>query len=185
MKFRIGLPSHDPDFEKSNSDWIILNSINSSIIIGIILGLFLAFILELIIKHFSLCSDFDFVVIRKIYLFIVIIPLHEMLHLAFFPSIKKSTVGIAIKKGIFYVTTQDYFTKIRFLTILLLPLIVLTIFPFISLFFIKSDLMANIALYNLIGSGVDIITFFHILKLPSKHLLRFNGTELYFKPASK
>jgi hypothetical protein len=163
----------------------MLNPINSSIILGIILGFFLALILELIIKHFSLCSDFNFVVIRKIYLFIVIIPLHEMLHLAFFPSIKNSTIGIALKKGAFYVTSQDSFTKTRFLTILLLPLIILTIFPFISLFFIKSDLMANIALYNLIGSGVDIIMFFHILKIPSKHLFRFNGTELYIKPASK
>lgn len=185
MKFILGLPSYDPDFEKSNTDWTKLNSINGAIPIGIILGLFLAFMLELVIKHFSLCSDFDFVVVRKLYLFIIIIPVHEMLHLAFFPSIKNSTVGIALKKGVFYVTTQDCFTKTRFLTILLLPLILLTIIPFISLFFLKSDFLANFALLNLIGSGVDIVTFFHILKLPAKYLLRFNGTELYFKPAPK
>lgn len=181
MKFRNGLPSYDADFENSNSDWTKLNSINGSIIIGIILGIFLAFVLELVIKQFSHYSDFDFVVIRKIYLFIIIIPFHEMLHLVFFPSIKNGTIGIALNKGIFYVTTKDIFTKSRFLVILLFPLIILTIIPFISLFFIKSDLLANIVLYNLIGSGVDIVTFYHVLKLPSKHQLRFNGTKLYSK----
>jgi len=184
MKFKIGLPDFDPNFENNNSHWTKLNSITGSIIIGIVLGIILAFLLELLIKYFSLCSDFDFVVIRNIYLFIIIIPVHEMLHIALFPNSKNSIVGIALKKGIFYVTTKDSFTKNRFLVVLLFPLVILTIIPFISLFFIKSDLLANVALYNLIGSGVDIVTFFHVLKLSSKHQLRFNGTKLYSKPAT-
>lgn len=182
MKFKIGIPETDGEFKKNNPECIFIKNIKNLMIPGIILGLTLTLFLEFLIRLYILDKNFSFYSYKKLHLFLMILTLHEIVHLIYFPSIKNCIVGISFKKLIFYVTTKDYFTKTRLIIVLLAPLFFLTIAPLFLLFFIKSSLLAYIALFNLIGSGVDILSLIQVLKLPKNHIIMFNGPALYIKP---
>ena len=145
------------------------------------MGIILISIFEYTIKSFTLCSDFSFSFYKKLYLLIILIPLHEFIHLLFFPKFSNSEVGFSLRTAVFFVTTNEIFSKSRLFIATLMPLLLLTIIPFIFLFFIKNDIIAYFATFNLLGSGVDIVTAFFVLKQPKKHKLRFGGSNLYIK----
>ncbi len=170
--------------EIDSNEWKLVTqfpSIKEILIWGIVLGVVLTGITSSLISIFILMDNFDFQAYKKLYLFLLIIPLHELFHLIVIPNIKNSTLGYSWRKFIFFISTDEIFSKNRFLLVSLLPLIVLTVFPIITLFFLKSEFVAYFALYNLIGSGIDIISFSIILKLPNNPLLKFHGANLYAK----
>ena len=183
MKFIIREPKNNLIFLEQENGWILSEQINSNkiFIFGLILGIILTSIFEYAIKSFTLCSDFNFSFYKKLYLIIILIPLHEFIHLLVFPKFTNSEVGFSFRTAVFFVTTNEIFSKSRLIIATLMPLLLLTLFPFIFLFFIKNDMIAYFATFNLLGSGVDIVSSFLVLKQPKKHIFRFGGSNLYIK----
>lgn len=183
MKFIAHAPGNNLIFLEQEKGWILSEQINNKkiIIIGLILGIILTSLFEYAIKSFTLCSDFNFSFYKKLYLIIILIPLHEFVHLLFFPKFNNSEVGFSLRTAVFFVTTNEIFSKSRLFIVTLMPLLLLTISPFILLFFIKNDMIAYLATFNLLGSGVDIVSSFLVLKQPQKHKFRFGGSNLYIK----
>jgi len=183
MKFIIREPKSNLIFLEQEKGWILSEQINSKgfFILGLIIGIILTSLFEYAIKSFTLCSDFSFSFYKKLYLIIILIPLHEFIHLLFFPKFLNSEVGFSLRTAVFFVTTNEIFSKSRLISSILMPLLLLTIFPFIFLFFIRNDTMAYFAAFNLLGSGVDIVSLFLVLKQPKNHLFRFGGSNLYIK----
>jgi hypothetical protein len=182
MKFISKIPIPSKEFVENNPEWKIVACSKKIILPGIILGLVLTVLTDTFITHAILGTSFSFKIFPNIYLFFLIIIPHEIIHLLFFPNFKNSTVGFSAKKMIFFVTTNEQFTKARLLTSTIAPLFFLSIIPISLLPFYNIRLIAYIALFNLLGSGADIISFFRIVKLPNNQIYRFNGPELYAKP---
>jgi hypothetical protein len=185
MKFIFNIPSASDDFKENNTEWKLVACSKKIILPGIILGLVLTVIADMIITHLILDTNFSFKIFPNIYLFLLIIIPHEIIHLLFFPNFRNSTIGFSAKKLIFFVTTNEQFTKARLLTSTIAPLVLLSIIPIILLFFYNNHVIAYIALFNLLGSGADIIAFLKLVKLPNDLYLKFNGTELYARPIYK
>jgi hypothetical protein len=182
MKFYSSIPSTDPSFLENNEGWSrVESSKKKKIIGGIVLGFILALILETLIDFFIFDSQLGFKFYKKIYYFILIIIAHEFLHLIVLPKPNNAIIGISIKNLIVFIISNEIFTKKRYLFVLLFPTILLTIIPLILLFFLKNELLVYIALYNLVGSGIDILIFYDVIKFPNDALFRFNGEQLYFK----
>ena len=153
----------------------------SHIIIGLLLGLAITIVLDFVITVFSIVEGFNFSIINNIYLFILIFPLHELIHVLMLPNPNSAIVGLSLKKMVFYVTTEDVIRKNRFLLISLAPLFFLTVIPLFSLFFIQSSVIAHIALLNMLGSGIDLRTSYYISRQPKGSVFLINGSELYSK----
>lgn len=118
---------------------------------------------------------------------LILCPLHEYLHSVFFPNRKDAEMYLF--KGGAFITTDEPMSRNRFLICLLLPNIVLSIIPLILIIIlIKMDLDTFPIMFLLIAcweliTGVDDVSkaieiFF---KLPSKSLLRLNGTNVLVK----
>lgn len=182
MKFILGLPKDEN--EDLDSTWKEIEdgkNENNRIIIGIIIGFFLA------IPIFEFFSFFYFNGTRELEFYIkgliilMLIPVHEFLHLIFFPQFKNTIVGASLKHLIFYVSTKSQITKIRLLILLLFPFLILSIIPFILLFFYNNEILLYVFLYNTIGSGIDLISFYYILRLPNNILIKFVGKDVFYK----
>ena len=178
-----GEPPNNSSFHINNDQWEKHDFSKGwiHIMTGLLLGLLITLILDFLITTIMNYEEFRFSVIKNLHLLIMIIPLHELLHVLLLPDKNKAIVGISIKKGIFYVTTDEAIRKSRFLLISLAPLIFLTIIPLISLIFYKINILAHIALINMLASGIDLKTFFYIMKQPKGSVFRLNGSDLYSK----
>jgi hypothetical protein len=183
MKFIKREPDENMAFLQNERGWVLSELISSKkvLIIGLIVGIISTGLLAFIIKTVIFCADFDFHIYKKLYLIVLIIPLHEFVHLLFFPNLNNSTFGVLLHKAVFFVTTNDVLSGKRFLAVSLMPVFLLTVVPVVVLFFIQSEFLAYLALYNLLGSGVDIVSSLIILKQSKNNVFRFCGAKLYVK----
>jgi len=181
MKFTFKVPQETPLFSMKNAGWFKLDELNRTkkIIYGLLVGLISVGILDVFIGQFILREEFDFFVYKKIYLFFLLIPAHELIHALFSPNLKETTIGFYTKSLIFFVNPSGILTKKRLMLLLFSPFFCLTIVPLILLVFFRLEIFAYIALYNMLGSGVDVISMIEISKHKNKSLFQFNGAELY------
>jgi hypothetical protein len=181
IKFKYGIPAIDLFFEVENPDWRLLKPKMDLMFIGLLLGITLALLTSEIISLSGMLPLYNFKFYKNIPLFLLVLILHEILHLLVFPNPLNATVGISFKKMIFFVTTKDTFSMKRLLFTTLLPTLVLTVVPLIYILFVQSHLFASIAILNLLGSGIDILFFYQLSSMPSNSLFRFSGDRLYVK----
>jgi hypothetical protein len=116
-----------------------------------------------------------------LYLFILIIPLHELIHVIFLPCLSNAIVGFSPKKIVFYVATEDEISKNRFLIIAIMPFILLTILPLIIFFYWQYEIIAHLALLNALASGIDLRSFFYIYRQPKGSIFKMVDSYLYSK----
>lgn len=134
------------------------------LLLSVVLGLVLMKLLDFI--------EPDFVTYGKIYLLIILIPVHEFLHIACFKRPNNSNLNIDLKRILVFVTTEEIFHRRRLLISLVMPFIILTLIPLIiTLTIWENSFMNYIILYNMLASGGDIIS--------TLTLIRAKGT--YFK----
>jgi len=181
IKFKYGIPAIDPFFEAKNPDWRQLKPKTNLIFTGLLLGIILALLTSEIITLFGILPTFNFKFYKNIPLFMLVLILHEILHLLVFPNPLNATAGVSFKKMIFFVTTKDTFSKKRLLLTTLLPTIVLTVVPLIYVLLAQSHLFASIAILNLLGVGIDLLFFYQLSRMPSNTMFRFSGDRLYVK----
>jgi hypothetical protein len=181
MKFILGNPISSANL-RLQEEWKKHSHKNDylNLLIGILLGLLITICLDILITFFGLWN-FNFSVIKNLYLLILIIPLHEFIHLIFLPCLSNASIGFSPKKIVFYVATEDEISKIRFLIIVIMPFILLTVLPLIIFFYWRYDFIAQLALLNALASGIDLKSFFYIYKQPKGSVFKMVGSNLYSK----
>jgi len=180
MKFALrNYNSNTEKLQVSNNYHKVISNSKHVIYSGILLGFILMFLFILIINIFIRNIEITFY--KKLYLILLLVPLHESIHLLFFPSLKNAEVGFYTKIFSFYVTTNDSLTKGRFLLISIAPFLFITVIPFIiTCFYFNIDIV-YLLLFNSLGAGVDILYFFIILKLPSVSEIKIFNNEIYYR----
>lgn len=139
----------------------------------------MSIILSEVIALTNSIPEFDFKFYLNIHIFLLVLIIHEIIHLLIFPTPWNATVGLYIQRMIFYVTTSDTFSRNRLLLTYIAPILALTIIPLGMLFYIQHKLIAYIAICNLLGSGIDLIQFFRVVKMPASTKFKFFSDGLY------
>ena len=200
MKIRSKLPKSNPQLhvELMNNKWIplkepknltsaILFSIPFMIVATIISIGVINICSSLSLSDFGLTSDAISITINLSHIvwLILLLILHELLHLIFIPNFTKSEktyVGLTLFGG--FVLTEEEISKSRYIFITIAPFIIISIiFPLVlSLFGLLTTTLKFLILLNAVGSSVDILNLFLLLKqVPKKATLKSNGPRTYWK----
>lgn len=184
--------------ELVNSGWVPLRepgSIAVAIILSIPFMVTNLFISVMFIRTFSTISleEFGFtpdafsitINLGVIFALIILIIIHELLHLIFIPNFINSTktyVGLAVFGG--FVFTEEEIGKSRFILITVAPFLLGSIIlPIIlGIFGILLPPLKLLILLNAMASSVDILTLVLIVKqVPNKAMLKNKGLKTYWK----
>jgi hypothetical protein len=149
--------------------------------LGLILGIILCAIFSCIINLIFFGNSIDFLLIRYIYILFLIIPFHEAIHIIFLPKPNNAIVGFSLKHFVPYVRYEEEIHRSRYMLISVSPLIALSVFPLFLLPFFKSVFLVSFILLNALASGIDMLTFFTIKKLPEGAIIKMVGNELYYR----
>jgi hypothetical protein len=202
MKIQNKLPKYDESLhlELIKSEWIPLKepkNLISAILLSIPLMISNALISLGIInifstislKEFGLTSDSISLTINInlgiIFLLVLLVLLHEILHLIFIPNFiksEKTLIGFTLFGG--FVTTEEEISKSRYILITATPFIIISIIlPLILSFFgLLTSSLKFLILLNSIASSVDILNLLIILKqVPKKGTIKSNGPKTYWK----
>ncbi|WP_406661552.1 DUF3267 domain-containing protein [Methanolobus sp. ZRKC3] len=116
---------------------------------------------------------------------ILLLMIHELLHLIFIPNFTKSNntyIGITPFGGFVY--TEDKLLRLRYIIVTIAPFILISIIAPIILgnMGLLTPFIIFLILLNSMASSVDILIFILILfQVPSNSYLRSNGMNTYWK----
>lgn len=116
---------------------------------------------------------------------VVIILIHELLHLVFVPDFltsDKAFLGITYFGGFAY--SEEVLSKLRFIIILLAPFVVVSIIlpGILGVLNLLNPLVKLTILASAMGSGVDMLTLVLVLiQVPAGAYLTCNGMRTYWK----
>ncbi|MET7039184.1 DUF3267 domain-containing protein [Clostridium botulinum] len=116
--------------------------------------------------------------------FIIIMPVHEILHSLPSPNFKQTIFGFIPKGLVSYSFFKGQISRNRLIISLIFPFIILTIFPTIVLSFIriKNNIIYVIIIINAVASYVDILTIFVLLlQVPKSTCIKNIGNKTYWK----
>ncbi|ACA43830.1 DUF3267 domain-containing protein [Clostridium botulinum] len=116
--------------------------------------------------------------------FIIIMPVHEILHSLAFPNFKQTIFGFIPKGLVSYSFFKGKISRKRLIIFLIFPFIILTILPTIGLSFIriKNNFVYVIIIINAVASYVDILTIFVLLlQVPKSTCIKNIGNKTYWK----
>ncbi|WP_434283930.1 DUF3267 domain-containing protein [Clostridium botulinum] len=116
--------------------------------------------------------------------FIIIMPVHEILHSLAFPNIKQTIFGFIPKGLVSYSFFKGKISRKRLIIFLIFPFIMLTILPTIGLSFIriKNNFVYVIIIINAVASYVDILTIFVLLlQGPKSTCIKNIDNKTYWK----
>lgn len=106
LTVKIGYPTSQ---NVLNNDWKLVPELisnkNTAIFVAIAIGVILKELLGLMF------TDLGFVSYKQLYLLLLIIPIHELLHILFFPYNSETIAWIDLKRLSFYVTSNGEFSK--------------------------------------------------------------------------
>lgn len=200
MKILRKLPKCDPRLhsEYVKNNWIPMKepkNITSAILLSIPLMIVAVIITIGVINIFSSISLGDFglnsdaisitINLGSVFGVILLLILHELLHLIFIPNIIKSEktyMGITLFGG--FVITEEEISKSRYIIITMAPFIIISIiFPLIlSAFGLLTTTLKFFIILNAMASSVDLLNFLLILKqVPKNATLKNNGPNTYWK----
>ncbi len=191
MKLHIGPPPHNPNFSPEKDDWRKFKEPGAILMqvlalpIGLILAGFVAYTwLKLAPTQPSLNS------LNLLLLFILLIPIHEFIHLLVHPKAgwtKSSIAGVWPSRLLFYAHFIDPLPRNRLLAILIAPLIVLSMLPFlvcISLSVDSSTLFLFSVLNAVCACGDVFACLLILFQVPSRSQICNQGYWSYWKPDS-
>lgn len=118
--------------------------------------------------------------------FLVLIPIHELLHALVFPeplTSRNVIFGTLLEKGCFYAYYDGEMTKCRFLISIITPFTILTLIPLILVIFgVFNSYLFEFSYINSLFCCGDIISFFIIIfTLPQKSIVRNKGWYTYYR----
>ncbi|PIH05778.1 DUF3267 domain-containing protein [Clostridium combesii] len=116
--------------------------------------------------------------------FIIIMPVHEILHSLAFPNFKQTIFGFIPKGLVSYSFFKGKISRKRLIIFLIFPFIMLTILPTIGLSFIriKNNFVYVIIIINAVASYVDVLTIFVLLlQVPKSTCIKNIDNKTYWK----
>lgn len=179
IKLKYGLPALGEVPKEFYDKWERIESGEYLFLKGVFIGIVLSIILLESIALTNSIPEFDFKFYLNIHVFLLVLIVHEIVHLLIFPRPCNATIGLYLQRMIFYVTTNDIFSRNRLLLTYIAPTLVLTIIPIGLLFFVQHRLIAYIAICNLLGSGIDLIQYFRVVKMPPSTKFKFLSDGFY------
>jgi len=202
MRFHYGAVTESSDFHPEAEGWrgirepgpIALQVLAFPVMVGLLMiwGLFI--LLFVWPKPFSIqiptAADTMTNCFGGLGLFILIIPLHELLHTLFHPGwglTSNTIIGLWLSKGLFYAHYEGSMSRNRFLLVFLTPYVVLGVLPTIWMGLFP-ELMQSLLFFSLWGSvlacgdlvGLGIILF----QIPNSAIVRNKGWKTYWKSTS-
>ena len=133
-------------------------------------------------------SQITLFVLAVVGLFVGVLIVHELIHLVAHPSFgtsNHSVLGVWPQAGVCYAFYGGELSRNRFILIIALPLVTLTIAPVTS-FWITGKVhmwLAFVALVNALGSSFDLLVILMVLhQVPACTIIRNNGWDTYWKP---
>ncbi|WP_163100380.1 DUF3267 domain-containing protein [Peribacillus alkalitolerans] len=200
MKIQNKLPKSNPSLhlELINDRWIPMKepkNLTNAILLSIPLMIIAAIISIGVINIFSSISLRDFgltpnaititINLSIIFLLVLLLIFHELLHLIFIPNFIKSEktyVGFTLFGG--FVITEEEISKSRYIFITIAPFLVISIImPLIlSLFGLLTTTLKFLIILNSMASSVDLLNLLLIIKqVPKNATLKSNGPKTYWK----
>ncbi|MEX3623123.1 DUF3267 domain-containing protein [Viridibacillus arvi] len=200
MKILSKLPKSNPSLhlELIKNSWIPMKepkNLTSAILLSTPLMIVGASISIGVINIFSSISLSDFglkpdsisitINLSSIFWIILLLILHELLHLIFIPNFTKSEktyVGFTLFGG--FVITEERISKSRYIFITIAPFIIISIIlPLIlSVFGLLTTNLKFLIILNSMASSVDILNLLLIIKqVPKNATLKSNGPNTYWK----
>lgn len=147
------------NYYKYECDLVVMN------ILSIVL-LVVPFII-LIMCGYSINMDFG---VLKFIILILYFFLHELFHAlgySFFVENKKNIkIGVVLEKGVFYAMCQERINKKGIIISLLMPLIFLSIIPFLISLYFHFDYLLILSIINFSGAIGDILMTKLIIRAP-------------------
>ncbi|ABS41747.1 metalloprotease family protein [Clostridium botulinum] len=116
--------------------------------------------------------------------FIIIMPVHEILHSLAFPNFKQTIFEFIPKGLVSYSFFKGKISRKGLIIFLIFPFIILTILPTIGLSFIriKNNFVYVIIIINAVASYVDILTIsVLLLQVPKSTCIKNIGNKNYWK----
>lgn len=119
--------------------------------------------------------------------FLIMIPIHELMHALAAPSFgttRKTVVGFWPSRLLFYAHHDGELSRRRFMVILLLPTLALTVLPLLACVLLRWDapFVAAIAAANVIGASGDLVGLAILLtQIPRRAVVRNKGWRTYWK----
>jgi hypothetical protein len=120
--------------------------------------------------------------------FVLIWPIHELLHVLAFPDFgfsSKTVVGFLPTKVLFFALFEGEVSRNRFLVAGAAPVIVLTVVPLLAaaVFRLDHPLLAFVSVANALVSAIDLVAIGILLvRVPSRAVLRAKGWKTYWRP---
>lgn len=198
IQYKLPKPDYNLHVELVKNGWTPLRepkNLAVAILLSIPLMVIAALISIGIINIFSTISFEEFgltpdsfsitINLSIIFLIILIIVLHELLHLVFIPnffSSKKTFVGLNLLGG--FVISEDEIARSRYILITIAPFIIISvILPVIlGIFGLLSSTVKLLIILNAMASSVDVLNLLLIVKqVPKNAILRNNGPRTYWK----
>lgn len=200
MKIKKRLPEFNESLHKEliNGGWITLRepgSLVSAIILSIpfmVINLYIAVVFMVIFSIISF-EEFGFtpnsfsitINLGMIIALIILIIIHELLHLVFIPNFKRSSktfVGLTFYGG--FVVTEEEIAKSRYILISIAPFLIASIIlpSILGVFGLLTPSVKLLVLLNAMASSVDILNLLLVIKqVPTNAVLKNNGPKTYWK----
>ncbi len=159
-------------------------STKKRLVLGVVIGILLMELQADIINYIFFNNTLNIKLYRFIYLILILIPVHEILHILFFPSLKKVVLKISPKHFLVYIKYPEEISRKRFLIITIMPFLTLSILLMSILFYIKNEYIFYFIIFNTAGSGIDLISFYIGLSLPRNSIIKMEKTGLYYREKS-
>jgi hypothetical protein len=142
---------------------------------------------NLTLKEFGFTSNTISIYINivDILLIVLLLIVHELLHLIFIPNFiksEKTIIGLSWFGG--FVATEEKIEKSRFIWITIAPFIIISVILPLVLSFcgLLTSTMKFLILLNSMGSCVDVLILLLIIKqVPQDGTLKSNGQKTYWK----
>jgi hypothetical protein len=203
MRFHFGAIPDDPHFHPEAEGWSSIRepgpwSIQLIALPVVFVLVFLSFGLLYLVFPRELLLNQSFTVSMLcapawVGMFILLIPVHELLHTVCQPSwgfSSNSVIGLWPSKVLFYAHYQGALSRNRFLLVLAMPYIVLGLVPIpiiaiSQVFGLTALTIVALAYLSLIGAALacgDAVVFWLIFsQIPSSTIVRNKGWKTYWK----
>ncbi|MDR7079835.1 magnesium-transporting ATPase (P-type) [Neobacillus niacini] len=176
-----------PMKEPKNLISAILFSIPLMVVAAIISIGIISIISSISLSEFGFTSNSISISINLgiIFWLVLLVILHELLHLIFIPQFiqsEKTYVGLTLFGG--FVVTEEEIPKSRYLFITIAPFMILSIILplLLGVFGLLTPTLKFLIVLNSMASSVDILNLLLIIKqVPNHAILKNNGTNTYWK----
>lgn len=205
MRFHYGAVPEDPDFSPEAEGWLAIREPGPWMLqlmalpVAVILLLLSAGLLYLVFPgelflNTSSPGTISIPIWPFLFISILIIPVHELLHAICHPGwglSSNSVIGLWLSRALFYAHYEGSMSRNRFLLIFAMPYLVLSLLP-IPLIALSAgfgwtpDTVLALAYLSLIGgilASGDVVGFWLIIsQIPGSAIVRNKGWKTYWRP---